>query len=149
MLHRIILHLARAPDHPDGSDRIGYELLAPLDGDGHLDPIGWQQVRALCHVRRFAPDEPERGGLLVHRPGGTGGATWLIDFGRGAAGDDESGHRLETHVFRKGECISIGNARRRLRTFRIVDVQPVRERLAPSRRPTGEAPGRRRVRVPW
>src|SRR5688572_12012268 len=37
-LQRIRLHLARSKDFPDGSARHGYEFVAPLGEDGHIDP---------------------------------------------------------------------------------------------------------------
>jgi len=37
---RIELHLARLKEFPAGSARHGYELVAPLDEDGHIDLHG-------------------------------------------------------------------------------------------------------------
>ncbi|WP_262032276.1 hypothetical protein [Microvirga sp. Mcv34] len=79
MLYRITLHLARSKQFPEGSLRYGYELTAPLDAQGHLDQEEWVEKRAYCRVRRFWLDEGERHGVLVHRSGGAGGATWMID----------------------------------------------------------------------
>jgi hypothetical protein len=130
MLQQIILHLARSPDHPQGCNDIGYEIIAPLDDDGRLDSIGWHARRSRCRVRRLAMGEPDRVGSLQHRAGGINGATWLFDFDPDSDSDDEPGYRLETHVFRPGEYVSIGDSKRRFRTFRVVEVRPLSARAA-------------------
>jgi hypothetical protein len=50
---RIRLNLARSKEYPMGSSRHGYELVAPLNAEGHIDPQLWQRYRQYCHVRRF------------------------------------------------------------------------------------------------
>jgi hypothetical protein len=52
-LKRIVLHLARSKEHPEGSSRHGYDLVAPLDAAGRLDAHAWREARARCRVRRF------------------------------------------------------------------------------------------------
>ena len=37
-LKRIRLHLARSKEFPAGSADHGYEFVAPLDSNGHIDP---------------------------------------------------------------------------------------------------------------
>jgi len=61
-------------------------------------------------VRRFWSGEPTRYGRLVHRAGGEGGATWLIDYDDRTTADDEPGYRLGTHAFVEGEYVSIREA---------------------------------------
>jgi hypothetical protein len=41
-LKRIRLHLARSKEFPAGSADRGYEFVAPLDSNGHIDPQGTQ-----------------------------------------------------------------------------------------------------------
>ena len=123
MLHRITLSLARTRDFPDGSAQFGYEIVAPLDTDGRLDAVEWCGKRTHCRVRRFWHGEPDQYGLLVHRRGGAGGATWVIDYDRDRVDDDEAGYRLATHVFRAGEYISIGNENGDLQTFKVSAVR--------------------------
>ncbi len=125
MLHRITLHLARTRDFPEGSTRHGYEITAPLDSAGHLDSIAWCSRRAQCRVRRFWPGEPDRWGVLTHRHGGAGGATWVIDYDKDRSDDDESGYRLDTHTFRTGDYVSIRDSDGDLNTFRVAAVQPL------------------------
>ncbi|MER2268280.1 hypothetical protein [Methylobacterium oxalidis] len=110
LLHRVTLTLARCPEHPDGSAGRGYEIVAPLGPDGHLDAALWHETRDHCRVRRFWTGEPDRHGRLVHRAGGGGGATWLIDYDDRRTDDDEPGYRLSTHAFVVGEYVSIREA---------------------------------------
>jgi hypothetical protein len=68
-LKRIRLNVARSKQFPEGSIRHGYEFVAPLDADGHIDAEMWRQYRDHCRVRRFWGSE-EQIGQLVHKPGG-------------------------------------------------------------------------------
>ena len=67
-LKRIVLRLARNPDFPDGDDRQGYVIVAPLDAAGKIDVALWRAAREKCTVDRFHPDPDETAdGLLTHR----------------------------------------------------------------------------------
>jgi hypothetical protein len=127
MLYRVTLHLARSRSFPDGSSRHGYEILAPLDAEGRLDAAEWKHRRRSCRVRRFWAGEPARHGLLTHRPGGAGGATWLIDYDDAKATDDEAGYRLGSHRFAQDEYVSIRDDEGELHTFKIVSVEAVQK----------------------
>ncbi|ACA17976.1 conserved hypothetical protein [Methylobacterium sp. 4-46] len=123
MLSTITLTLARCPDFPEGSAGRGYEIVAPLDADGHLDAAQWQARRDHCRVRRFWTGEPDRHGRLIHRAGGSGGATWLIDYDDRSTQDDEPGYRLGSHRFVEGEYVSLRDAEtEELHTFRVARV---------------------------
>jgi len=126
MLHHITLHLARCKEHPDGSSSFGYEIVAPLDSSGMLDAAEWRGKRDQCRVRRFWRNEPDRHGYLIHRPGGSGGATWAVDYDPERAFDDEAGYRLNKHRFAKGEYVSIQDEDEELHTFQVVEVRPVK-----------------------
>ena len=69
VLERIRLELARGPEHPEGSAAHGYEFVAPLTADGHLDPEGWRDERSRCRVRRFWRGQDDEHGRLIHRGG--------------------------------------------------------------------------------
>ncbi|MBJ6127470.1 hypothetical protein [Microvirga splendida] len=125
MLYHITLHLARSREHPEGSARHGYEINAPLDAQGHLNQEEWADKRAYCRVRRFWGSEGERHGVLIHRPGGAGGATWMIDYNQGHLGDEEAGYRLHQHRFTEGEYITIQDDDEKPHTFQIVSVKQV------------------------
>jgi hypothetical protein len=122
-MRRINLHAARSKEFPEGSDSHGYEFVAPLDGDGHIDLDLWKANRALCFVKRFWGDaDPERG-LLVHRAGGSGGSSWAFDYDFEKVGDEETGYHFGDHVFHPGEYVSIRDASGEMATFKVARVE--------------------------
>ena len=122
MLQIVTLHLARSSEFPQGSADRGYEIVAPIDASGHLDPGEWRKVRAQCHVRRFWRDEGERRGMLLHRAGGANGATWRIEYD--GQSPEEKGVHLETHRFAEGEYVSLRGEEGHLKTFKIARMRP-------------------------
>jgi hypothetical protein len=124
-LSRILLNLARSKDFPLGSSRHGYDFIAPLNVQGHIDPTLWKRYRNYCRVRRFWDDEEEEIGRLVYRPGGAEHARWVFDYNPDDSGDDEAGYRFGSHVFVPGEYVSISGQDGKLHTFRVVSVDPV------------------------
>jgi len=123
MLYRVTLHLARNPEFPGGSAQHSYEIVAPLDADGHLDGRAWDREREFCAVRRVWAGEPDRLGQLLHRAGGAGGATWIIDYDDASLEDDERGYRFDRHIFVPGEYVTLSDPHG-APTFRIIDVEP-------------------------
>jgi hypothetical protein len=118
-LKRIRLELARDPDFPEGSARHGYEFVAPLDNDDHIDVEGWRRERKRCTVSRFWGYQPEEQGHLMH----TRGRSWAFHYD--VAGDedsDEAGYHFENHLFKVGEYVSIREHDGVLRTFMVVSV---------------------------
>ena len=120
-LKKIRLNLARTKEHPNGSARHGYEFVAPLDADGHIDADGWKKAREKCRVRRFWGGEEEDIGHLVHRPGGS----WAFRYDIAGDEDDEAGYRFGAHAFNVGEYVSIRDEDGDLHTFQVVTVQSV------------------------
>jgi hypothetical protein len=125
MLQLVTLHLARSSEFPEGRSERGYELVAPIDESGHLDPREWTKVRAQCRVRRFWRDDGERRGMLLHRTGGANGATWRIDYDGQPRERQEKGLHLETHRFAEGEYLSFRDEDGRIITFKIISMRPV------------------------
>lgn len=121
---RIRLNLARSKDFPQGSSKHGYEFVAPLDGNGHIDVAQWKAHRDNCRVRRFWEGEDDEHGFLVHRPGGPEHGRWLFDYNPRRADDDESGYRFGAHVFRIGEYVSIRDEDDEMHTFVVASVEP-------------------------
>jgi hypothetical protein len=119
-LQRIRIELARDHDFPEGSRERGYEFVAPLDAEGHIDAAEWRKERARCRARRFWPGTPSEVGHLVHKPGGA----WAFHYDiHGAVDDDETGYRLGQHAIKPGEYVSIKEHDGKMRTFRVVSVQ--------------------------
>jgi hypothetical protein len=124
-LNRILLTLARSSKFPDGSPRHGYDFIAPLDDDGHIDPVLWKKYRDYCRVRRFWEGEEDEVGRLVHKPGGAEHARWVFDYNPDEDDDDEAGYKFGTHAFVPGEYVSISGRDGKLQTFLVVTVDPV------------------------
>ena len=124
-LKRIRLNLARSKEFPEGSSLHGYEFVAPLDNNGHIDPAAWKDSRMLCRVRRFWGEEESDAGLLVHKPGGAEHARWVFDHNPQNQSDDESGYRFGSHAFMLGEYVSIRDADDNLHTFVVASVTPL------------------------
>lgn len=121
-LKKVTLHAARSKEFPEGSARHGYEFVAPLTETGRIDLEAWKAHRGECFVHRFWGDEPPQRGLLIHRPGGAGGATWAFEYEANAyRGDEESGYRFGDHEFRADEYVSI-RENGELTPFKVVSV---------------------------
>jgi hypothetical protein len=124
VLKRIRLNLARSKEFPLGSDKHGYEFVAPLDADGHINPELWRKYREHCGVRRFWGGEDDEIGHLVHKPGGAEHGRWLFDYDEATEEDDEAGYRFGDHIFRPGEYVSIRDEEGAMHTFQVVSVEP-------------------------
>lgn len=119
---RIRLHLARSKDFPSGSSAHGYEFVAPLDTEGHIDVPLWKTHRDQCRVRRFWGHEDDQQGILVHKPGGSEHARWVFDYDRARVDDDEAGYRFGAHRFVTGEYLTLRDHNAD-HTFRIVAIE--------------------------
>ena len=119
-LSRITLRLARNPgtEFPNGDDRHGYVLIAPLDGKSFLDEAEWKQHRELCTILHFTPDFPApRHGLLRRR-----GDNWFFDYDDEAVDDDEPVFKLGRHPFLVGEYVTVTDDDERPLTYRVEEV---------------------------
>ena len=117
-LKRIALTLARSKDFPNGSSQIGYDLIAPLDSNGHIDLPAWKKHRAACIVRHFSPAEDDKTGLLVHKAGSAEHGRWVFDYNVARDDDDEAGFLFGHHAFVPGEYVSITRCQRHHAYFR-------------------------------
>jgi hypothetical protein len=125
MLCRISLRLAPTPQQPQGSDDFGYEITAPLDRAGFLDPVELRARHGLCRVARFARGEPHRYGRLVFRSGRNGRGMWAIDYDLARFADDEDAYSLEECCFEVGECVRLRDGHGSFQPFRVVRVVPL------------------------
>ncbi|MBZ9672285.1 hypothetical protein FJ970_12320 [Mesorhizobium sp. B2-1-8] len=98
----IRLLLARDKGHPEGDRQEGYDLLAPLTGEGRIDVQEWRSHRGSCRVRRFRTGEEDLIGRLRRKPGGQ----WFFDYADGDR-DDEIGFHLGDELFVTGEYVSV------------------------------------------
>ena len=113
------MRLARNPgtEFADGDDHRGYSLVAPLNGDGHLDEAAFKAERDACTVRRFAPDEDAQEGRLSRR-----GDNWFFDYAVGTD-DDEAVFKLGEHRFAVGEYVSVADDDGRPLAYKVTDIQ--------------------------
>lgn len=119
-LQTIRLELAREPGHPEGSRRDGYEFVAPLDQSGHFDKAEWQIKREQCRARRFWENRDDQNGLLIH----TAKGDWAFSYDPTTDEDDEAIFRLDRHVLRPGEYVSISEPGGGQHTFRVISIHP-------------------------
>lgn len=120
-LMNIRLELGRVRDFPEGDSRHGYEFVAPLDRDGHLDAAAWSADKQRCQVRCFRPGQPERKGLLRHV-----GRGWRFDYAPESTQDDEPFFKLDRHVLAPGFYVTIAEDDGVQRPFKIVSVKPAK-----------------------
>jgi len=118
-LMRVRLELARSPDFPEGSSMHGYEFVAPLNKDGHIDASAWKKLKDKCRVTRFWGESPEETGLLRHV-----GHGWRFDYNRSDDADDEPFFKLDRHALSPGEYVSITEHDGVQRPFRVLMVTP-------------------------
>lgn len=117
-LKRVRLELARTTQYPDGSSEHGYEFIAPINNNGHIESGDWNKVKQLCRVTRFAGTETEAG-MLRHV-----GRGWRFDYDRSSKDDDEPFFKLDRHSLMPGAYVSITEHDGVQRPFRVVSVTP-------------------------
>jgi hypothetical protein len=118
-LSRIRLELGRTDAFPQGSALHGYEFIAPLTRDGHVDAEVWRHEKQHCGVRRFWGIDRDQHGMLRHI--GTG---WSFDYGDGSE-NDEPFFKLAVHAFVPGNYVSLREQDGITRPFRVVEVTPL------------------------
>ena len=121
---KIRLELAREKGHPAGSSGYGYTLVAPLGSDQKIDADLWISHRDACRVVRFRPTGDDEVGHLIHQPGGSSGAFWLLRYDIRGEDSDEAGYRFQDEHFEIGEYVSIRESDT-MHTYRVVSVEPI------------------------
>lgn len=119
--HHIRLELAREPGHPAGAPTEGYDIVAPLDGDGRLDGEALRGEPERGYVRRFSRDETVSKGLLRQGPGGR----WILDMEDDDDAEDAVGFRFGEERFLVGEYVSLSLPSGEQHTYvvaRVVEV---------------------------
>ncbi len=114
ILQRIRLELARTPEFPEGSSEHGYEFVAPLTTEGHIDPKAWAESKERCRVSRFSGQEVENG-MLRHV-----GHGWRFDYDGRSTEDDEPFFKLDRHALTPGAYVSITEHDGVMRPFKVV-----------------------------
>jgi hypothetical protein len=120
-LTRIRLELGRMEGFPEGSAVHGYEFVAPLTADGHIDATHWPEQKDKCWVRRFWGLDPEERGFLKRH----GQHGWYFDYRKRQNEDDEPFFKLDRHQMVKDAYVSITEHDGVQRPFKIVETRPV------------------------
>jgi hypothetical protein len=118
-LMTISLTLARTPEFPNGSAGHGYEFVAPLTDDGHIDAAEWRSAKAHRTVRRFWGSEGDKSGMLRHV-----GQGWRFDYDDRDDADDEPFFKLDRHPLVPGVYVSVTEQDGVQRAFRVAAVAP-------------------------
>ncbi|HYC69385.1 hypothetical protein [Brevundimonas sp.] len=117
--YHIRLETARGPGRPAGDPTEGYDIVAPLDGEGRLDAAAWREAQDRCYARRFSDGQTEARGRLRHAS-----QRWIIDLEPGEA-EDAVGYRFGEERFTPGEYVSLTLPDGEQHTYAVVAVQPV------------------------
>lgn len=115
----IRLELARNKEYPNGSSLHGYEFVAPIDQNGHLDAEEWRAEKDKCTVRRFWAGEQDEEGHLTHV-----GRGWHLHYDDQPIDEDEPFFKLDRHALVEGEYVSVTEHDGELRPFKVVRVVP-------------------------
>ena len=122
-MKRIRIELARNEGFPNGSSKHGYEIIAPLDANNHLDHGAWRKLREKCRVVRFWGTEEHQVGHLIHNQGGT----WAFHYDvKGDRNSDDRGYKFHTEPFVNGEYISIHEADGDEMIYQVISVEDIK-----------------------
>lgn len=125
-LYQIELRLARNPGYPNGDDRQGYIIVAPLDNADRLDLAEWRAHREVCTVVRFKEGEAnDADGRLTHN-----GSHWFFHYDEDREGDDEPVFRLGEHRLAIEDYLTIHERDGQSLTYRVVKRAPYRVNAA-------------------
>ncbi|MGE0008446.1 MAG: hypothetical protein AB7S92_23060 [Parvibaculaceae bacterium] len=115
---KVRLRLAREPDHPQGSQEHGYDLVVPLKENGRIDGELWKSHRDLCRVVHYRAGEEHDLGHMVRAPGGQ----WKFHYDIRGDEADPRGYRFADERFVVGEYISVteGDGPH---TYRVVTIE--------------------------
>lgn len=112
--YHVRLEMARAPDTPVGDPGEGYDIVAPLNADGRLDPAAWRAEPERAYARRFSDGVTEAKGRLLLGPGGQ----WIVDLPGEA--EDAVGYRFSDERFVVGEYVSLTLPSGEQNTYQVV-----------------------------
>jgi hypothetical protein len=119
-LYQVVMRLARNPGFPEGDERQGYIVVAPLDAADRLDPGQWRENREACTVIRFKPGtERDADGLLTHN-----GSHWFFHYDEVGEGEDEPVYRLGEHRLAIGDYVTIHESDGQSLTYRVTQRSP-------------------------
>ena len=104
-----------------------YELIAPLDPDGHLDAAVWFDHRSACRAGPSRPGAGDEQGRLIY----TCKRRWML-----LTAHDGPVLHLASHRFVDGGTVVLAASDGTIRPFRVAQLQPLQ--------PSGSQPRRAR-----
>jgi hypothetical protein len=124
-LNRILLTLARSREFPDGSSRHGYDFIAPLDPEGHIDPMLWKKYRDTAGFGDFGRARTTKSVASCTSLAALNTHAWFsstIPVGMTTMKLATSSVNMR---FCLGDYVSISGKDGKLQTFRVTSVNPV------------------------
>jgi hypothetical protein len=119
-MYHVVMRLARNPGFPEGDEKQGYVVVAPLDAADRLDPAEWRENREACTVVRFKPGtERDADGLLTHN-----GSHWFFHYDEVEEGEDEPVFRLGEHRLAIDDYVTIHESDGQSLTYRVTQRTP-------------------------
>ena len=115
------LDLVRQVGHPGRQETRAYELVVPLNVDGHIDATSWLDDPTACSVHRIDRGVDEWG-VLARTPSGR----WYFDFHTGHDADDHCGIVHGDANFHRGAMLRINERDGTSRTFRVTSIEPAK-----------------------
>jgi hypothetical protein len=104
----------RTPEAAMAAD--SYELIAPLDPDGHLDAAAWFDHRSACRAGPCGPGMGDEQGRLIY----TCKRRWML-----LTAPDGPVLYLATHRFVEGGTVVLAASDGTIRPFRVAHLQPL------------------------
>ena len=118
---RVRLERVSQLGQPHHDSATGYELMLPLNADGHVDATSWTDNPRACTVQRFRRNRPRIQGLLAR----TATGRWYFDYGSGKDADHFQG--LGGDRFRVGQFVGICEDDGKLWTYEVTSVDELAE----------------------
>jgi hypothetical protein len=115
MMTRVLMVLARGPDHPEGNLTDRLDLQVHLTAQGMLDAVAWETGHTPWLTSRQRSDHPRRDGELVKLEDG-----WAI---RNLDREDDPLLAFSASLMRPGEVARVTRLDGEELTYRIVSVE--------------------------
>lgn len=113
-----LVHIRLEPAFPDKPAAAmaadSYELIAPLDPDGHLDAASWFEHRTACRAGPCGPGNADEQGRLIY----TCKRRWML-----VTAPDGPVLYLASHRFIEGGTVVLAASDGTIRPFRVVHLR--------------------------
>jgi hypothetical protein len=118
---KLRLELAREIGKPEGDRNTAYELVLPLNPDGHIDATSWLDDPVACTVRHIRPGQVDAIGVLARSAHGR----WRFDYHSGHDAQDHQGIRFGDDRFVPQAFVGINEDDGRTHAYRVVSIDEI------------------------